>query len=130
MYPAWAILEYANSRLMLVREMAIRLPRIIVNAEMPQSTPVISVAMEGNAVVKTRSSAANPAIFAPAAMKAVTAVGEPWYTSGVHIWKGTAAILKPSPTRMRAAPMVRSRGEGPFEARKVTIPFRDVVPVA
>src|SRR5215211_746778 len=110
-------------RLILVCEMATRLPRIIVNAEIPQSTPVISVAIDGNAVANTRSNAAKPAILAPEDMKAVTAVGEPWYTSGVHIWKGTAAILKPSPTRIKAAPMVRSRLGVPFDAMEDTIPF-------
>ncbi len=28
-------------------------------------------------------------------MNAVTGVGAPWYTSGVHMWNGTAATLKP-----------------------------------
>ena len=37
-------------------------------------------------------------------MKAVTGVGEPWYTSGVHAWNGTAATLNPSPTSSRANP--------------------------
>ena len=37
-------------------------------------------------------------------MNAVAGVGEPWYTSGVHMWNGTAATLKPSPTISRAKP--------------------------
>ena len=36
---------------------------------------------------------ANPAVFEPTDKKATTGVGEPSYTSGVHWWKGTAAIL-------------------------------------
>src|SRR5215208_1898858 len=112
------MLEYASMRLILLWEMAIRLPRIIVTAEIAQSTPVISTAREGKAVANTRNNPAKPAIFAPDDIKAVTAVGEPWYTSGVHMWKGTAAILKPSPTRMSAAPMVRSKPGFPFEPRK------------
>ena len=39
---------------------------------------VMSAAMEGKAVANTRSSAANPAIFAPDDMNAVTAEGAPW----------------------------------------------------
>ena len=36
---------------------------------------------------------ANPAVFEPTDKKATTGVGDPSYTSGVHWWKGTAAIL-------------------------------------
>ena len=36
---------------------------------------------------------ANPAVFDPTDKKATTGVGDPSYTSGVHWWKGTAAIL-------------------------------------
>src|SRR5512140_4010686 len=95
---------------MFVCAMAMRLPRIMVRAEIAQKTPVILSAMEGKAVAKTRSSAAKPAIFAPEDMKAVTAEGAPWYTSGVHMWKGTAAILKPNPTRISAEPMDNKSG--------------------
>ena len=77
MYPAWAMLEYASSRLILFWEMAITLPRIIVSADIAQKISVISAAMAGNAVANTRSRAANPAILAPEDMKAVTAVGAP-----------------------------------------------------
>ena len=38
----------------------------------------MSTAKDGKAVTKTRSRAANPAILAPADMKAVTEVGAPW----------------------------------------------------
>ena len=30
-------------------------------------------------------------------MNAVTGVGAPWYTSGVHTWNGTAATLNAEP---------------------------------
>src|SRR5213080_1536337 len=58
----------------------------------------------GKVARKMRSSAANPAALAAAAMNPVAGVGEPWYTSGVHVWNGTAATLKPSPTRRSAMP--------------------------
>ena len=57
-----------------------------------------------NPYVITRISAANPATFAADAMNAVTGVGAPWYTSGVHVWNGTAAILNRSPTSRSAIP--------------------------
>ena len=54
--------------------------------------------------MKTRSIAAKPPTLAPTDMKAVTLVGAPSYTSGVHIWKGTAATLKANPTIRKATP--------------------------
>src|SRR5829696_6054662 len=95
-YPACAILEYASRRLIFVCAIATTFPRIIVRAASAHRMPVMSTEMEGNAVANTRSSAANPAIFAPEDMNAVTAEGAPWYTSGVHMWNGTAATLKPN----------------------------------
>ena len=55
-----------------------------------------------------RSSAAKAAILTVAAMNAVTGVGAPWYTSGVHWWNGTAAILNNRPTMTRAMPTATS----------------------
>ncbi len=37
-------------------------------------------------------------------MNAVTAVGAPSYTSGVHMWNGTALILNASPATMNTTP--------------------------
>ena len=39
-------------------------------------------------------------------MNAVAGVGAPSYTSGAHMWKGTAATLKPNPTRSIPAPRI------------------------
>ena len=47
------------------------------------------------------------AIFGKIAKKIVTDVGDPWYTSGAHIWNGTAEILKASPTKINTIPSVR-----------------------
>jgi hypothetical protein len=41
--------------------------------------------------------------------KAVTDVGEPSYTSGVHIWKGTAEILNARPTKIKTSPNRRAK---------------------
>ena len=43
---------------------------------------------------------ANPATFGTTAKKLVIEVGAPSYTSGVHIWNGTAETLNARPTRM------------------------------
>ena len=51
-----------------------------------------------------RRSAANPAALVADAMNAVIGVGAPWYTSGVHVWNGTAATLKPRPTSSSTIP--------------------------
>ena len=43
---------------------------------------------------------AKPATLGTAAKKLVIEVGDPSYTSGVHIWNGTAETLKARPTRI------------------------------
>ena len=40
-------------------------------------------------------------------MNAVTGVGAPSYTSGVHIWNGTAESLNASPAITNATPTIR-----------------------
>ena len=51
----------------------------------------------GNAVTRTRSITTSAAAFVAADMNAVTDVGAPWYTSGVHMWKGAAETLNAKP---------------------------------
>ena len=63
-----------------------------------------SVSMTPKEEKRTRSMAAKAPAFATAAMNPVTGDGAPWYTSGVHMWKGTAATLKEKPTSIRASP--------------------------
>src|SRR5271154_7165643 len=55
----------------------------------------------------TRRNSAIAAILADEAKKAVTGVGAPSYTSGVHIWNGTAAHLKAMPTERKTRPTMR-----------------------
>src|SRR5438552_18566662 len=50
-----------------------------------------------NATMNTRNAAANAAILAPAASNALTVVGAHSKASGIHMWKGTTAILTPKP---------------------------------
>src|SRR4051812_49583854 len=42
------------------------------------------------------------------AMKVVTGVGAPWYTSGVQVWNGATEALKASPASARAMPVSSS----------------------
>jgi hypothetical protein len=43
---------------------------------------------------------------APVARKRVIEVGAPWYVSGTHRWKGTAAISNPNPVINSITPKV------------------------
>ena len=47
-----------------------------------------------------------PAILGTTEKKLVIEVGEPWYTSGVHMWKGTAETLKANPTSTKTIPNI------------------------
>src|SRR2546421_2310654 len=85
----------------------------------------------GNATVNTRSNAANPATLVADDMNAVTGVGAPWYTSGVHMWNGTAATLNPRPTSSSAIATISTPScSSVVVARNWAMPVRFVVPVA
>src|SRR5216684_5681699 len=63
---------------------------------------------------KTRSITANAAALGPVDIKATTGAGAPSYTSGVHMWKGADATLKPRPTIISATAMkARTPGTRP-----------------
>ena len=81
-------------------------PTIIVRADRTANKGAMTGDNVGKAIVNTRIRAANPAAFAPMDIKAVTGEGAPWYTSGVHMWKGTTATLKLKPTSSNPAPIV------------------------
>ncbi len=61
----------------------------------------------------TRTIAANAAAFTPTLISAVTGVGAPSYTSGVHMWNGTAATLNAKPAPTRRMPHQTSSGDDP-----------------
>ena len=46
------------------------------------------------------------------ATSAALRVGAPWYTSGAHMWKGAAAILKPKPATTRTMAIVNNGSPG------------------
>src|SRR5205814_2280010 len=52
---------------------------------------------------RMRTSVAKAATLTAAAMKPVTGAGAPSYTSGTHMWNGTAATLNANPEARRAA---------------------------
>ena len=55
-------------------------------------------------------------------------VGDPSYTSGAHIWKGTLAILKPKPATISTTPNSSALPEPPA-LTCAAMPASDVVPV-
>ena len=81
----------------------------------------------GRPSTKIRSSIANDAAFEPTDRKPVIGVGAPSYTSGAHMWNGTAAILKPMPATTRMTASI-SRGSDSCPASAVAIARRFVVP--
>ena len=82
------------------------LPTVIVKNASTQST-CVAISNPPKPYAKIRSSTANPAAFGPTEKNAVTGVGAPEYTSGTHVWNGTAAILNPKPIRINVMPVIR-----------------------
>ena len=97
--------EYARSRFRLVCPSAVKLPSVIVTAEMTPMTagqgipasaslnPVAGDDGPASAEWKIRMASAKPAAFGPTERNAVNGVGAPSYTSGHHMCHGTAATL-------------------------------------
>src|SRR5687767_5977222 len=110
--------------------MATTEPTTMVSAAMATRAGVSSHDTGPRATWTTRIRAANPATFVPAAMNPVTGVGAPWYTSGVHMWNGTAATLNENPTARRAADASGRARPSRLPDRASAIPPMLVVPVA
>src|SRR4029434_10348248 len=89
--------EYASMRLRFDWASATTLPIVIVSAAIPHSSADQSAWAPRSATTSTRMSAAKAAALDPVAMNEVIVVGAPWYTSGAHMWNGTAEILNPNP---------------------------------
>src|SRR4051794_33403390 len=62
---------------------------------------------EPNEVPITRSSTDIAATLGAVAKNTVTGVGAPSYTSGVHMWNGTADTLNANPTSTNTIPTTR-----------------------
>ena len=65
-----------------------------------------------NGPISTRMARPTAATLGAPAMNAVTGEGEPSYTSGVHMWNGTADILKARPATMNTRPTSAPSGSG------------------
>src|SRR4029078_11933309 len=62
--------------------------------------------ISGNAAIGARTNIAIAAILGADEKNAVTGGGAPSYTSGVHMWKGTAETLKQKPANRNTSPKV------------------------
>src|ERR1700680_4628370 len=112
---------------MLVCVTAATLPTVIVTIDSASNNNRQSALIDGSPSRKILSSIANEAAVDPTDKNAVIGVGAPSYTSGAHMWNGTAAILNPTPaaTRMTA----RTSRESPsWPAKPGAITRRVVVP--
>ncbi len=94
-------------RLMLVCAIATTLPTPMESTEITTSIWLQSACAPASASGNKRMISAKAAIFDAVPMNTVTQVGEPSYTSGSHMWNGTAPSLKPTPTIMNAIPKMR-----------------------
>src|SRR5437763_16608992 len=97
MNPACEIDEYASSRFRSRWTSAAKLPTTSDATAIPANAHDQRCASCGKAVRTTRSATVNAATFVAEDMNAVTVVGAPSYTSGVHMWNGADEVLKPSP---------------------------------
>ena len=84
-----------------------------------------------SATSKKRRNTPSAATFVATAMNAVTGVGAPSYTSGVHWWNGATEALKHRPATHSAIPVSVSGSLArlPFE-RAFAISLKSVAPVA
>ena len=91
-------------RLMLVCAMAVMLPTPIDNTASTASMPAQWIIIGCNASTRIRITKAKAASLGAVPMNMVIAVGAPWYTSGTHMWNGTAPSLKARPATRKARP--------------------------
>ena len=61
------------------------------------------------------------------ANRAVTGVGAPSYTSGVHIWNGAAEILNAKPASKNTMPTTKPADAPPDKARAISEKFVEPV---
>src|SRR3979411_2205864 len=91
-------------RLRLLCAMATMLPMAIDSTASTTSIWLQSPCEPAKASGSRRMASANAASFEAVPMNTVTQVGDPSYTSGIHIWNGTAPNLNPTPTMRKAMP--------------------------
>src|ERR1700679_3505519 len=91
-------------RLRLLCAMATILPMAIDNTASTTNIWLQSGCEPARASGNKRMASANAASFEAVPMNTVTQVGDPSYTSGIHMWNGTAPNLNPIPTMRNAIP--------------------------
>src|SRR5882757_7555461 len=87
--------------------MATTLPIAIDSTDSTTSIWLQSACEPASASGRSRMASANAASFEAVPMNSVTHVGEPSYTSGIHMWNGTAPSLNPIPTIRNAMPNIK-----------------------
>src|SRR5207244_9991928 len=102
-------------------------PAVIVTIDRASKSRRQSAFIAGSPSRKIRNSIAKDAAFEPTDRNAVIGVGAPSYTSGAHMWNGTAAILNPTPATTRITASTR-RGSRSWPAKSDAIVRRFVVP--
>src|SRR5438876_8283096 len=107
MYPAWAMLEYASIRLIDRCGIARTFPTVCVTIARIASVTTQSTWTLNRPIKKTRNKATIPTFFEAAVRRTLIVVGDPWYTSGAHMWNGTTATLNPKPAMRKTSAMMR-----------------------
>ena len=129
--PACEIDEYARIRFTFRCTSAARFPIASDATAIPANAHVQRRASCANDVSSTRSASSSAATFVAADMNAVTGVGAPSYTSGVHMWNGAAEDLNASPATISASPSTSSRSpERPCPPTAFAISTKPSCPVA
>src|SRR5712691_8354052 len=100
------MLEYASIRLIDRWGIATMFPTVIVAIARIASVATQSTWTPRRPIRNTRRRATIPTFFEAAVRMTETVVGAPWYTSGAHIWNGTAATLNPKPAIRKTSAMI------------------------
>ena len=91
-------------RLTLVWAMAATLPSTSDSTARAASITCHRSPTAGRPSTRIRIASASAPSFGAVPTYRVTAVGAPWYTSGTHMWNGTAPNLKATPATRNARP--------------------------
>src|SRR2546426_756668 len=85
------MLEYASMRLIDRWGIATTFPTVCVTIARIAKVATQSTWTLRRPMRKTRNSATIPTFFEADVRRTLIVVGEPWYTSGAHMWNGTTA---------------------------------------
>src|SRR3989441_9554139 len=100
------MLEYASMRLIDRWGIATTFPTVCVTIARIAKVATQSTWTLRRPMRKTRNSATIPTFFEADVRRTLIVVGEPWYTSGAHMWNGTTATLNPKPAISRTRAMI------------------------